>query len=218
MTASPRSMRYSFCMSSSFWRTFSAFASDGNSMTTRSLMPGLHLSTDNSLGSVRRMRLQSHWSSYSRNSIHLSGEGLRSLNANPDRSGNFGTHSARAYRNSLAEDARRAKSRAIVVLHPSTDLQKQGYANGCWTRRRRQRSTFKNDKQETRGDHGSKALLKRSRPGDWGTIHGRKFWVVEIKTWEKRGEHEVARLPRGRGAGAKEECGDRTDPDIRADH
>src|SRR5271167_4431550 len=38
MTASLSSIRYSFCILSSFCRTSSAFASDGNSMTTKSLM------------------------------------------------------------------------------------------------------------------------------------------------------------------------------------
>src|SRR5215469_15993587 len=36
MTASPSSIRYSFCISSSLWRTFSAFCSDGNAISTRS--------------------------------------------------------------------------------------------------------------------------------------------------------------------------------------
>src|SRR5215470_17778702 len=36
MTASPSSIRYSFCISSSLWRTSSAFCSDGNAISTRS--------------------------------------------------------------------------------------------------------------------------------------------------------------------------------------
>src|SRR6478735_12591360 len=38
ITASPSSIKYSFCMASSFWRTSSAFASVGNAITTRSLI------------------------------------------------------------------------------------------------------------------------------------------------------------------------------------
>src|SRR6478672_12497861 len=37
-TASPSSIKYSFCMASNFWRTSSAFASVGNAITTRSLI------------------------------------------------------------------------------------------------------------------------------------------------------------------------------------
>src|SRR5262249_42373275 len=39
--------------------------------------------------SARRIRLQSHWCFYSRKNIHLSGEGLSSLNANPNRKSSF---------------------------------------------------------------------------------------------------------------------------------
>lgn len=40
-TASPSSIKYSFCIEKSFSRTASAFSSEGNAITRRSLMPCL---------------------------------------------------------------------------------------------------------------------------------------------------------------------------------